>query len=189
MHDCQTFVTLSQNNLLQNTYIFLKTRRRCGEMYRNLKQNLGWPKLCRVDDILLLYYIYFLIFSYRHIIIFSHISNISHWMYKLSVITRVILWMLNVDGQAVYIYDAKVFTNSSINAKLRGNKLLTTFQTVPGGAKIPNYLIGDPGYPLLPFCMKEYKSCANKSCYGLLVILLNVLLGALKQDGGFSPGR
>ena len=82
--------------------------------------------------------------------------------------------MLNVDGQAVYIYDAKVFTNSSINAKLRGNKLPTTFQTVPGGAKIPNYLIGDPAYPLLPFCMKEYKSCANNE----QVIFNNMLRSA-----------
>ena len=49
------------------------------------------------------------------------------------------------------VHDAKVFANSSINAKLRSNKLPCTFQTpIPGGVKIPNYLIGDPAYPLLP---------------------------------------
>ena len=36
------------------------------------------------------------------------------------------------------VHDTKVFTNSSVNAKLRENKLATTFQTpVQGGAKIP----------------------------------------------------
>lgn len=58
------------------------------------------------------------------------------------------------------VHDAKVFSNSSINVKLRTNKVPCTFQTpVPGGVKIPNYLIGDPAYPLVPFCIKEYDSC------------------------------
>ena len=50
------------------------------------------------------------------------------------------------------VHDAKVFGNSSINAKLRGNKLPTTFQTpVLGGVKIPNYLIGYPAYHYFNF--------------------------------------
>ena len=73
------------------------------------------------------------------------------------------------------VHDAKVFANSSINAKLRNNKLPTTFQTpVPGGVKIPNYLIGDPAYPLLPFCMKEYETCASNE----QVIFKNMLRSA-----------
>lgn len=73
------------------------------------------------------------------------------------------------------VHDAKVFANSSINAKLRNNKLPTAFQTpVPGGVKIPNYLIGDPAYPLLPFCMKEYETCASNE----QVIFNNMLRSA-----------
>ena len=50
------------------------------------------------------------------------------------------------------MYHMKVFTDSSVNANLRENKLATTFQTpVHGEATIWAYL-------LLPFCMKEYKT-------------------------------
>ena len=57
------------------------------------------------------------------------------------------------------VHDAKVFANFS---RLQGNKLPRTFQSViPGCNLVPNYLIGDPAYPLTPFCMKEYESCKN----------------------------
>ena len=55
------------------------------------------------------------------------------------------------------VHDAKVFANSSINIKLRTNKLPSVFQiSVFSNAKIPNYLIGDPAYPLVTLCMKDY---------------------------------
>ena len=60
------------------------------------------------------------------------------------------------------VHSAKVFANSAINYKLRRGTLNSTFQyPVEGGEKIPIYLIGDPAYPLVPFCMKEYESCLN----------------------------
>ena len=56
------------------------------------------------------------------------------------------------------VHDAKVFSHSDINTKLRGGILPKTYQTlIPGFEKVPNFLIGDPAYPLLPYCMKEYE--------------------------------
>ena len=62
------------------------------------------------------------------------------------------------------VHDAKVFANSSINMKLRNAILPQTFQMpIQSAEKIPNYLIGDPAYPLVPFCMKEYEHCSNNA--------------------------
>ena len=58
------------------------------------------------------------------------------------------------------VHDAKVFANSSIGKMLRENNMMRTFQTI-GYEKIPNYIIGDPAYPLTPYLMKEYESCRN----------------------------
>ncbi|XP_047137567.1 uncharacterized protein LOC101235978 [Hydra vulgaris] len=58
------------------------------------------------------------------------------------------------------VHDAKVFSNSSINTNLRSSRLPGTFQTITKNKiKVPCYLIGDPAYPLLPHCMKEYSTC------------------------------
>ena len=46
--------------------------------------------------------------------------------------------------------------------KLTNGALPQTFQiVVPGLEKVQNYLIGDPTYPLTPYCMKEYDHCSN----------------------------
>ena len=58
------------------------------------------------------------------------------------------------------VHDATVFANSSIGKKLRENNMMRKFQTI-GYEKIPNYIIGDPAYPLTPYLMKEYESCRN----------------------------
>ena len=60
------------------------------------------------------------------------------------------------------VHDAKVFSNSLVNNKLKTGHLVKTFNhLLPGYNKIPNYLIGDPAYPLTPNCMKEFQSCKN----------------------------
>ena len=72
-------------------------------------------------------------------------------MFKPFVIFVVFLWI-------------KVFANSAIHNDLKTGNLPTTFNNLlPGCDKIPNYLIGDPAYPLTPNCMKEYKSCKTNS--------------------------
>ncbi|CAB4008825.1 Hypothetical predicted protein [Paramuricea clavata] len=44
--------------------------------------------------------------------------------------------------------------------KLQSGELPQTFNNLlPGHNKIPNYVIGDPAYPLTPHCMKEFQSC------------------------------
>ncbi|XP_047138165.1 uncharacterized protein LOC101239653 [Hydra vulgaris] len=60
------------------------------------------------------------------------------------------------------VHDSKVFANSSINRKLRNGSLPGTFQSVLHVyEKIRTYIIGDPAYPLTPFCIKEYQTCRN----------------------------
>lgn len=61
-------------------------------------------------------------------------------------------------------HDAKVFANSSISNQLRNGTLPKTPKSLlPGYDKVPNYLIGDPAYPLTPTCMKEYDSCKDNA--------------------------
>ena len=60
------------------------------------------------------------------------------------------------------VHDSEVFASSSISMKMRNGGLPQTFHTlVPEPEKIPNYLTGDPAYPLTPYCMKEYDHCSN----------------------------
>ena len=73
------------------------------------------------------------------------------------------------------VHDAKVFANSTVNTKLRNAIFPQTFQKPTQKAeKIPIYHIGDPAYQLVPFCMKEYENCSNKS----EVIFKNMLRSA-----------
>ena len=76
------------------------------------------------------------------------------------------------------VHDAKVFANSSINHKMKTGQLPKTFITLlPGYEAIPNYLIGDPAYPLTPVCMKEYQTCVKNE----EVVFNNMLRSARNQ--------
>ena len=58
------------------------------------------------------------------------------------------------------VHNAKVFANSLINKQLCNKKIPVIYQTISHShIMVPNYLIGDPAYPLIPYCMKEYTSC------------------------------
>ena len=91
------------------------------------------------------------------------------------------------------VHDAKGFAYSSISRKLRRGILTSTFQCpLEGGVKIQNYLIGDPAYPTLPYCMKEYESdvqVMNRSflitCFDQQETLLNVPLDVSRPGGQF----
>ncbi len=72
-------------------------------------------------------------------------------------------------------HDSKVYTNSAINKKMRCGDLPVCLQALTESTKkIPNYLIGDPAYPLTPFSMKEYDHCSSNE----QVIFNNLLRGA-----------
>ena len=60
------------------------------------------------------------------------------------------------------VHDGRVFENSRINRLLRDEKLPMLYKEIlPGYDKIPVTLIGDPAYPLLRHCMKEYANARN----------------------------
>ena len=76
------------------------------------------------------------------------------------------------------LHDAKVFSNSSINKRMVENTLPVTYQKLlPGHCEVPSHIIGDPAYPLTPYCLKEYLHChQNKE-----VIFNNMLRSARNQ--------
>ena len=54
------------------------------------------------------------------------------------------------------VHDAKVFANSSICKNLNNGQLSITYIPVlPGCSAVPNYLIGNPAYPLIQFCISS----------------------------------
>ena len=68
----------------------------------------------------------------------------------------------------------RVFFNSFVKKKLREGKVLSYNSLLPVYDKIPNYLIGDPAYPLTPYCIKEYQSRKSNE----EVLFNNMLLSA-----------
>ncbi len=62
------------------------------------------------------------------------------------------------------VHDAKVFSNSAVNSKLKHTTMPQVYShLIPGHIETPNYLIGDPAYPLTPHCMKEIQISKTNS--------------------------
>ena len=83
------------------------------------------------------------------------------------------------------VHDAKVFSNSYVCQSLQnGNHANAHFNLLPGFEAIPHYLIGDPAYPLTPFCMKEFQYCAENKH-----VLFNHMLGSARNQIESAFGR
>ena len=73
------------------------------------------------------------------------------------------------------VHDGRVFANSRIKRLLKGKKIPMLYrELLPGYDKVPVTLLGDPAYPLLPYCMKEYPHARTNE----EVILNNMLRSA-----------
>ena len=76
------------------------------------------------------------------------------------------------------VHHAKVLFNSKINKSLMNKTLPVKSKTlIPGLDPVPNYIIGDPAYPLTSYCMKEYETCTNNE----QVIFNNLLRSGRNQ--------
>ena len=83
------------------------------------------------------------------------------------------------------VHDAKVFSNSYVCQSLQnGNLAKSHLSLLPGFEAIPNYLIGDPAYPLTPFCMKEFQYCAENKH-----VLFNHMLRSARNQTESAFGR
>ena len=82
------------------------------------------------------------------------------------------------------VHDGKVFSNSAINMFLRSDEVSTYATLMPGHQKAPNYLVADPAFPLLPYCMKEFSSCDSNE-----KVVFNNLLRAARNPIESAFGR
>ena len=83
------------------------------------------------------------------------------------------------------VHDAKVFSNSIINAMLREGTLPIVYKSlVPGRDKIPSLLIADPACTLLPYCMKEFATCTTNE-----QVVFNNLLRSSRNQVESAFGR
>ena len=71
------------------------------------------------------------------------------------------------------------------NLPFQSGSLPQTFNTLNNERyKVANYVIGDPAYPLTPYCMKEFESCTTNS-----QVLFNELLRCARNQIECAFGR
>ena len=82
-------------------------------------------------------------------------------------------------------HDAKVFAYSNINKGMQEGRIPKLYRSLlPGRDKVPLVLIGDPAYPLLPHCMKEYSTCYNNE-----QVIFNEMLRSVRNQIECAFGR
>ena len=60
------------------------------------------------------------------------------------------------------VHDARVFANCKVQESFTsGNFKLFHKELLPGHERVPQLLLGDPAYPLLPYVMKEHEHCSS----------------------------
>lgn len=84
------------------------------------------------------------------------------------------------------VHDARVFANSSVqkNFSERKFKLFYKQLGVTQDDSVPQLLLGDPAYPLLPYLMKEYESCNTNE-----EVIFNLMLRGARNQIECAFGR
>ena len=83
------------------------------------------------------------------------------------------------------VHDGRVFVNSRINRLLREERLSMCYkELLQGHEKIPVTLLGDPAYPLLPYCMKEFPNVRSNE-----EVIFNNMLRSARNPIECAYGR
>ena len=83
------------------------------------------------------------------------------------------------------LHDARVFANSEVQ-KRYSNETFELFhkELLPGDELVPQILLADPAYPLLPHVMKEFATCSSND-----QVIFNTMLRAARNQIECAFGR
>jgi len=83
------------------------------------------------------------------------------------------------------VHDARVFANCEVQKNLSaGNFKLFHKELLDGREYVPQLLLGDPAYPLLPYVMKEYDHCNSNE-----QVVFNTMLRSARNQIECAFGR
>ncbi len=83
------------------------------------------------------------------------------------------------------VHDARVFANCEVQKRFANGKFKLFYkELVPGEESVPQVLLGDPAYPLLPYVMKEYDHCQSNE-----QVIFNQMLRSARNQIECAFGR
>ena len=83
------------------------------------------------------------------------------------------------------LHDATVFSNCDVQKRFSEGKLdLFYKELLPGEECVPQLLLGDPAYPLLPYVIKEFDHCSTNE-----EVIFNQMLRAARNQIECAFGR